>query len=149
MRVLAFVLALGIPAQAIIGGITVLTDLNPWVVSFHLLCSLAIIGLARCCSCTGCRPPASARAARGPVVVLAWLTFAAAWVVLYLGTVVTGSGPHAGDEDAARNGLDPLQVSQLHADVGLPLPRPDRRPVLRRPRDRRPVDARRCGAAGA
>jgi cytochrome c oxidase assembly protein subunit 15 len=50
------------------------------------------------------------------VVVLAWLTFVAAWVVLYLGTVVTGSGPHAGDEDAARNGLDPLQVSQLHAD---------------------------------
>ena len=37
--------------------------------------------------------------------------------MLYLGTVVTGSGPHAGDEDAVRNGLDPLQVSQLHADV--------------------------------
>ena len=51
------------------------------------------------------------------MVVLAWLVFAAAWVVLYLGTVVTGSGPHAGDEDAVRNGLDPLQVSQLHADV--------------------------------
>jgi cytochrome c oxidase assembly protein subunit 15 len=36
--------------------------------------------------------------------------------VLYLGTVVTGAGPHAGDEDAPRNGLDTLQVSQLHAD---------------------------------
>ena len=36
--------------------------------------------------------------------------------MLYLGTVVTGSGPHAGDKDVARNGLDPLQVSQLHAD---------------------------------
>ena len=35
---------------------------------------------------------------------------------MYLGTVVTGSGPHAGDKDVARNGLDPLQVSQLHAD---------------------------------
>ena len=46
LRILGLVLALGIPAQAIIGGITVLTDLNPWVVSFHLLCSLAIIGLA-------------------------------------------------------------------------------------------------------
>jgi cytochrome c oxidase assembly protein subunit 15 len=51
------------------------------------------------------------------VVVLAWVTFAAAWVVLYLGTVVTGSGPHAGDVDAPRNDLDPLQVSQLHADA--------------------------------
>ena len=48
--------------------------------------------------------------------MLAWLVFGSAWVVLYLGTVVTGSGPHAGDEDAVRNGLDPLQVSQLHAD---------------------------------
>jgi cytochrome c oxidase assembly protein subunit 15 len=115
VRVLAFVLALGIPAQAIIGGVTVLTDLNPWVVSFHLLCSLAMIGLSVLLLHRLTSP--SVRVVRGPVVVLAWLVFAAAWVVLYLGTVVTGSGPHAGDEDAVRNGLDPLQVSQLHADV--------------------------------
>ena len=113
---LAFVLALGIPgAQAIIGGVTVLTDLNPWVVSFHLLCSLAMIGLSVLLLHRLSSP--SVLVARGPVVVLAWLVFLAAWVVLYLGTVVTGSGPHAGDEDAVRNGLDPLQVSQLHADV--------------------------------
>jgi len=37
--------------------------------------------------------------------------------VLYVGTVVTGSGPHAGDVDTERNGLDPLQMSQLHADL--------------------------------
>jgi len=37
--------------------------------------------------------------------------------VLYVGTVVTGSGPHAGDVDAPRNGLDPRALSQLHADV--------------------------------
>jgi cytochrome c oxidase assembly protein subunit 15 len=85
------------------------------VVSFHLLCSLAIIGLSvlflhRLAS------PAPAVVVRGPALVLAWLTFASAWLVLYLGTVVTGSGPHAGDEDSVRNGLDPLQVSQLHAD---------------------------------
>jgi len=46
LRTMALVVALGIPAQAVIGGITVLTDLNPWVVSLHLLCSLAIIGVA-------------------------------------------------------------------------------------------------------
>ena len=55
--------------------------------------------------------------AHGPLVALAWLTFAAAWVVLYVGTVVTGSGPHAGDASSPRNGLDPLQLSQLHADA--------------------------------
>jgi cytochrome c oxidase assembly protein subunit 15 len=37
--------------------------------------------------------------------------------VLYLGTVVTGSGPHAGDADAPRNGLDPRAISQLHTDA--------------------------------
>ncbi len=115
LRWVALVLGLGIPAQAVIGGITVLTSLNPWVVSLHLLCSLAIIGLAVVFLFRIDRPdPAPVR---GPVVTLAWLTFAAAWVVLYLGTVVTGSGPHAGDADAVRNGLDPLQVSQLHADA--------------------------------
>jgi cytochrome c oxidase assembly protein subunit 15 len=55
--------------------------------------------------------------ARGPLVGLAWATFAAAWAVLYLGTIVTGSGPHAGDVDSPRNGLNPLQISQLHADA--------------------------------
>ena len=49
--------------------------------------------------------------------MLAWATYAAAWLVLALGTVVTGSGPHAGDAEAPRNGLDPLQISQAHADA--------------------------------
>jgi heme a synthase len=44
-------------------------------------------------------------------------TFVVGWVVLYVGTVVTGSGPHAGDADAPRNGLDPRALSQLHTDV--------------------------------
>ncbi len=115
LRTMAVVLALGIPAQAVIGGVTVLTDLNPWIVSLHLMCSLGIISLAvwflrRIDHASYSRP-------RGPVAGLAWLTFVVAWVVLYLGTVVTGSGPHAGDADAPRNGLDPLQMSQLHADL--------------------------------
>ena len=115
LRLLALGLGLGIPAQAVVGGVTVLTDLNPWVVSFHLLCSLAIIGLAVLFLRRIDQPAPDP--ARGPAVVLAWVTFAAAWVVLYVGTVVTGSGPHAGDADAPRNDLDPLQVSQLHADA--------------------------------
>ena len=42
-------------------------------------------------------------------------TFAVGWVVLYLGTVVTGSGPHSGDEDSRRTGLDPGTMSHVHA----------------------------------
>jgi len=112
---MALLIGLVIPAQAVIGGITVLTDLNPWVVSLHLLVSLAIIVVAvrLLLSVDAPLPPAH----RGPTVGLAWATFGAAWAVLYVGTVVTGSGPHAGDEDVPRNGLDPLQLSQLHADL--------------------------------
>lgn len=116
LRTIAFVMGLGIPAQAIIGGITVLTDLNPWVVSFHLLSSMAII----CVSMLFLQRidrPAPAVPPRGPLLVLGWATFVSAWAVLYVGTIVTGSGPHAGDADAKRNGLDPLQWSQVHADL--------------------------------
>ena len=115
LAILALLLALGIPAQAVIGGVTVLTDLNPWVVSLHLLCSLAIIGLAVVFLWRLDRPTPLRR--RGPDVTLAWLAFGAGWLVLVVGTVVTGSGPHAGDADSPRNELDPLQVSQLHADL--------------------------------
>jgi cytochrome c oxidase assembly protein subunit 15 len=112
---MSVLIGLTIPAQAVIGGITVLTDLNPWVVSLHLLVSLAIIGVAvRLLLSVDAPLPA---AQRGPVPGLAWATFGVAWAVLYAGTVVTGSGPHAGDEDVPRNGLDPLQLSQFHADL--------------------------------
>jgi cytochrome c oxidase assembly protein subunit 15 len=115
VRRMVVLLFLGIPAQAGIGGITVLTDLNPWVVAFHLLVSLAIIGLAvrLLLSLDGPLPPPH----DDKVTWLAWGTFAAAWAVLYAGTVVTGSGPHAGDEDSQRTGLDPGTMSQLHADL--------------------------------
>ncbi len=116
LRRIALVMALGIPAQAVIGGITVLTDLNPWIVSLHLLCSLAIIGVS-VLFLQRVDHPAPAVPPRGAVVGLAWATFASAWAVLYVGTVVTGSGPHAGDAHSARNGLSPLQMSQLHADL--------------------------------
>ena len=118
LRVLAFWLALGIPAQAVVGGITVLTDLNPWVVSFHLLVSLAMISLGVLylrridTVVVGAAERPSSR-----LTPLAWAVYAAGWVGLYLGTIVTGSGPHAGDRRVPRNGLDPLQISQLHADA--------------------------------
>jgi cytochrome c oxidase assembly protein subunit 15 len=111
---LALVLGLGVPAQAIIGGITVLTDLNPWVVSLHLLLSMAMVGVAVLFLHRLDHPAATWR--RGPTAALAWVLLASAWVVLFLGTVVTGAGPHAGDAETPRNGLDTLETSQLHAD---------------------------------
>jgi cytochrome c oxidase assembly protein subunit 15 len=118
VRGLATVLALGVPAQALLGGVTVLTDLNPWIVSGHLLLSMAMIGLSvlflrRITEGDGPALPT----VPVPMQWLARGTFAAAWLVFYAGTVVTGSGPHAGDAHAPRTSLDPAAVSQLHADL--------------------------------
>jgi cytochrome c oxidase assembly protein subunit 15 len=118
LRRLATVLLLGVPAQALLGGVTVLSDLNPWVVALHLLLSLAIIAVAVTLVRRvdeEDRPPAPT--VPRPVVLLTRAMFGSVWAVLYVGTVVTGSGPHAGDQHAPRTGLSPGAVSQLHADL--------------------------------
>jgi cytochrome c oxidase assembly protein subunit 15 len=117
IRRLALVLALGVPAQAVLGGITVLTDLNPWTVALHLMVSMAMISAA-VVLVQRVREPDGAAVPAVPQSI-GWLVrsiFVVGWIVLYLGTVVTGSGPHAGDADAPRNGLDPRAMSQLHTD---------------------------------
>jgi cytochrome c oxidase assembly protein subunit 15 len=120
---LALGVAMIVPAQIVIGGITVLTDLNPWIVAFHMLVSMLIIQICvvliaevAVWSPTATNPaPDMQFVTNRRLERLAWLVFAAGWLVLYLGTVVTGSGPHAGDGDAERNGLDPQVVSHVHA----------------------------------
>ena len=115
---LALVLALGVPAQAVLGGITVLTGLNPWTVSLHLVVSLAMVCLAVVLVQRVGEPDGPAeRAVPEGVEWLVKAVFVVGAVVLYLGTVVTGSGPHAGDASAPRNGLDPRAMSQLHTDA--------------------------------
>ena len=115
MRRLVILMGLGIPFQGVIGGITVLTDLNPWIVSLHLLLSMALVAASVLLVLR-------VRGAGGEPVdaVQVWLvrtTYVVLWVVIYVGTIVTGSGPHAGDAKAPRNGLDPAALSQLHADA--------------------------------
>ncbi|MEH0842286.1 COX15/CtaA family protein [Micromonospora sp. CPCC 205711] len=114
---LAVAVFLGIPAQAVIGGITVLTNLNPWVVGLHFLASMAVIAAAYALWRRIKDPDGPAVAVvPGPLRTLALLTTVVSVAVLVIGTWVTGSGPHAGDQGAARNGLDPESISQVHAD---------------------------------
>lgn len=109
----SLVVLLGVPLQAVIGGFTVLTDLNPWVVSLHFLASMAMIMV--CLALVDHLRSPTRGAAPMPLRRLSLAIFAVGWVVLYLGTVVTGAGPHAGDADARRNGIDPALISQVHA----------------------------------
>ncbi|MEZ2389957.1 heme A synthase [bacterium RCC_150] len=119
-----FLLALGllasIPAQAIIGGITVLSNLNPWVVGLHFLVSMALVVFAtllvnRAYGRTGrfiTRALAPIPGALGPIMA-AVVVFSA--IAVCLGVVVTGAGPHAGDANAPRNDLDWDLFSHIHA----------------------------------
>jgi cytochrome c oxidase assembly protein subunit 15 len=115
----AVALVVGIPAQALIGMVTVWTHLNPWIVTLHYMCSAVLVAVATVLVRRAQRP----LGARPDELGSPWLrrmaavTVAAAAVVVYLGTVVTGTGPHAGDEDARRTGLDLESVAQLHTDA--------------------------------
>ena len=119
VRFLAALQVIGIFGQGVLGGITVLTDLNPIPVAGHFLLSIfliagaislryEIVGIVR-------------QKADGIVAtlmpLLIWLTV----LVLVAGTVVTGSGPHAGDENAKRFGFNTRVVSWLHADLVIAL----------------------------
>ncbi|MEW1589457.1 COX15/CtaA family protein [Micromonospora vinacea] len=114
---LAVAVFLGIPAQAVVGGITVLTNLNPWVVGLHFLASMAVIAAAYALwRRIGDPDGPTVAVVPTPLRALARVTTGVTVAVLVVGTWVTGSGPHAGDHGAARNGLDPETIAQVHAD---------------------------------
>ncbi|GAA4355279.1 COX15/CtaA family protein [Angustibacter luteus] len=111
----------GVVVQAVLGGITVLTHLNPATVAAHFLVSMGLVCASTYLVWRVGEPDGPTRpVVRSELVwtsrVLALLTGA----VLLLGTLVTGSGPHSGDADApARFGLDPRSMSWLHSDAVL------------------------------
>ena len=117
LRRLAVVSVLGIPAQALLGGVTVLTGLNPWTVAAHFLLSSALVAVATILWLRSREPGVGELLVRRPIALLVAGIAVVTGIVLVLGTVVTGSGPHSGDPKAGRTGFDPAMVSQLHADV--------------------------------
>lgn len=109
----AVLLILGIIAQALLGGVTVLTGLNSWVVGAHFLVSGVLISIASVLVWRVYSPkhePVSYGA-----VLLAWPIFFVGWVTVIVGVVVTGAGPHAGDANTPRNGLDLQEWQHFHA----------------------------------
>jgi cytochrome c oxidase assembly protein subunit 15 len=117
LRRLAVISFLGIPAQALLGGVTVLTGLNPWTVAAHFLLSMVLVGVATTLWLRSREPGVGQPLLQRPFVLLVTGIGVVTAAVLFLGTVVTGSGPHSGDPKAGRTGLDPQVVSQLHADL--------------------------------
>lgn len=107
-------------AQAVLGGITVLTGLHPATVGLHFLVSIALIAAAVALVAR------SRDAGDTPIVFLVgkpvrmftWAMIAVTALVVIMGVITTGSGPHSGDaESELRFPFDPRTVSWLHADL--------------------------------
>jgi len=121
LRLLAAGQLLGILGQGVLGGITVLTDLHPLPVAGHLL--LSIILVAAAVSLYDRREVPVERIKQSDILIsmLSRSHIALSFIVIVLGTLVTGSGPHAGDEQARRFGFDIRTVAILHADAVIAL----------------------------
>jgi cytochrome c oxidase assembly protein subunit 15 len=109
-------IGLGIPVQAVIGGVSVWLKLNPYVVGLHFIASVALVILSTLFveRTRGDAPRRAIGVARG-YLGLGWLMAIAQVVTVFLGILTTGSGPHAGDADAPRNGLNPAVLDHVHS----------------------------------
>ncbi|MGP4015672.1 COX15/CtaA family protein [Saccharopolyspora sp. 5N708] len=112
---LALVMPLGVIAQAIIGGMTVLVNLAWWSVSVHFMASAVLIWLATVlvkATTEGDQRPVGVVPPRMRKLLVALVVITAA--VLVLGTLVTAAGPHAGDPDTPRLALPVPTLVELH-----------------------------------
>lgn len=119
LRLLAASQVLGILGQGVVGGITVLTELHPAAVGSHFILSIALIGGAVALVERSKGYPgrgdkdSTAPIARNLIRALLLLGV----LVITMGIIVTGSGPHAGDTTAPRFGFEIRTVAWLHADL--------------------------------
>ena len=132
---LSVALLAGIPVQAVIGGISVWTQLNPYVVGLHFIVSAILVSTA---SVLLSRVKERAEPSRlRDVPVHSWAIGLLTATVVTIGVLTTGAGPHAGDADAPRNGLDGELLQHFHswpayAAVGLVAFAALRSPALQR-----------------
>ena len=116
LRLLAAGQLIGILGQGVLGGVTVLTDLHPLPVAGHLLLSIILVAAAVSLYDRREVPVEKIKQSDKLVSLLSKSHIALTFIVIVLGTLVTGSGPHAGDEQARRFGFDIRTVAILHAD---------------------------------
>jgi cytochrome c oxidase assembly protein subunit 15 len=116
---LAWIVLVGVIAQAFVGGITVLTGLNPFIVGFHYAASLLLVCvtaafLVRMHTTPGPRE----RAVPRWFAMLSHVTGLALAMTILFGILTTGSGPHSGDPDVLRHGFDASVLAHVHSWPG-------------------------------
>lgn len=119
---LSLIVGLGVVAQAIVGGITVWTGLNPFIVGFHYVSSLLLVCVAAAFIVRmNASPGPRERAVPGWYAGLAHATTGVLALTIVFGILTTGSGPHSGDADAGRTGFDSELLEHVHAWPGYAL----------------------------
>jgi cytochrome c oxidase assembly protein subunit 15 len=118
--VLTLLQGLSIPLQAVIGGISVLTGLNPYVVGLHFVISMLLVVLTTMLVWRVYRGQRAPRWAPVWFTAVAWVTVAFVAATVVFGILTTGSGPHAGDALTAkalspRNGLNSSVIQDIHS----------------------------------
>jgi cytochrome c oxidase assembly protein subunit 15 len=109
-------LVVGVLGQIVLGGVTVLVDLHPVAVQGHLVLSMVLVANATVLVRRAGEPDGAERhpTVGSPTRVTAWVLAGLAALAVYTGTLVTGAGPHAGDEDVRRFGFHIPTVARLH-----------------------------------
>jgi cytochrome c oxidase assembly protein subunit 15 len=117
LRFLAITQLLGILAQGVLGGITVLTNLNPLAVASHFILSIFLIAAATSLHSRRKKPFVRTSSSQVGISRYSNLHFLLSFIVIAIGTLVTGSGPHAGDLQAPRLRLNIQHIAYLHGGL--------------------------------
>lgn len=115
LRFLAATQILGILGQGVLGGITVLTDLNPLAVASHLLLSILLISAATSLFTRRRHPEVRTNSTQMKISRISLMHIVLAYIAIAIGTLVTGSGPHAGDVDAPRLDFHISSIARIHS----------------------------------
>lgn len=119
LSMFAWIVLAGVMAQAVVGGLAVVTDLNAFVVGFHYVSSLLLVCvtaayLVRLYAAPGPRE----RAVPRWFAILTHVTGLALAATIFFGVLTTGSGPHSGDADIIRTGFDATLLAHVHSWPG-------------------------------
>ncbi|MCU1491216.1 MAG: cytochrome oxidase assembly [Acidimicrobiaceae bacterium] len=120
LMVLSGIVLAGLAGQVVLGGLVVLFKLNPWLVALHFVLTLGVLAVAIVLRHRNLHGPSTGRPLVGNDLL--WLTrlqFAALSVTVLAGTVVTGSGPHAGGVGAKRFPVAFRDAAELHSTLAL------------------------------
>jgi cytochrome c oxidase assembly protein subunit 15 len=121
LRFLALTQILGILAQGVLGGITVLTNLNPLSVASHFILSIFLVAAATSLHSRRHHPFVRTSSSHVRISQYSLTHLILTFAVIVVGTLVTGSGPHAGDIDAPRLNLNIQHIAYIHGGLVLAL----------------------------